>query len=159
MDATFWVGAGFVIFVAVLIYLKVPGMITAGLDERAQRIRKDLEGAERLRDEAQALLAAYERKQREAQKEAEAMLAHAREDARREADAAQRKLGERIARREQQALEKIRLAEAQAEMDVREQTVELAIQATRQALRHHLDAARDTQIVDQAIRDLRGHLN
>jgi F-type H+-transporting ATPase subunit b len=159
MDATFWVGAGFVIFVALLIYLKVPGMITDGLDERAQRIRKDLEDAERLRDEAQTLLASYERKQREARKEAEAMLAHAREEARREADAAERKFAERIARREQQALEKIRLAEAQAEKDVREQAVELAIRATRQALQSHLDEARDNEIVDQAIHDLRRHLN
>ncbi|MBM3491776.1 MAG: ATP F0F1 synthase subunit B [Alphaproteobacteria bacterium] len=159
MDATFWVGVGFVIFAALLVYLKVPAMLVSRLDERAQRIRKELEEAERLRDEAQALLASYERRQREAQKEAEAMLVHAREEAQREAASAERKLAEQIARREQQALEKIRLAEAQAEKDVREQAVELAIRATRAALAQHLDAARDTDIVDQAIRDLRRQLN
>ena len=79
MDATFWVGAAFVLFVGILFYLKVPGMLTSALDERAKKISDDLDQARELREEAQVLLATYQRKQRDALKEAEEIIAHCRE--------------------------------------------------------------------------------
>nr|MBA3447540.1 ATP F0F1 synthase subunit B [Pseudaminobacter sp.] len=70
MDATFWATVALIIFLAVVFYMKAPAMITKSLDQRADRIRDELEEARRLREEAQQLLAEYQRKRKEAEKEA-----------------------------------------------------------------------------------------
>jgi F-type H+-transporting ATPase subunit b len=159
MDATFYVAAAFVCFVAVLFYFKVPGMLTKGLDERAEKIRNDLEDARHLKEEAQALVANYERKQREAVKEAEEMIAHARHEAEREAREAAEKLDQALARRQQQALEKIALAEAQAEKEVRDAAVEVAIAAASRVIAEHAKGDAGSALIDQATQELRGQLN
>ena len=69
-DATFWALVALIIFLAVVVYLKVPGMIGKSLDDRAEKIRNELEEARKLREEAQALLAEYQKKRKEAEKEA-----------------------------------------------------------------------------------------
>ncbi len=158
-DATFFVGLAFVVFVGVLIYFGVHKMLLKGLDERADAIRKEIDEAQRLREEAQALLAGYERKQRDALKEAEEMVAFAREDAEREAREAAEKLDAALARREQLALEKIALAEAQAEREVRAAAVDLAIDAASRVIETQVAGARGQTLVDDAIKDLRQRLN
>ena len=71
MDATAWSFVGLIIFLAIIVYVKVPGMIGSSLDKRAESIRKELDDARRLREEAQALLADYQRRRQEAESEAE----------------------------------------------------------------------------------------
>ena len=159
MDATFWVGAAFVLFIGVLVYLKVPGMLTRALDERAKKISNDLDQARELREEAQVLLATYQRKQRDALKEAEEIIAHAKEEAMREAEQAEKKLEEAIARRQQAALNKIALAEAQAENEVRDTAIEIAIAAATAVVAQQVRGDRADALVDTAIQDLRRHLN
>ncbi len=159
MDATFWVGAAFVLFVGILVYLKVPGMLTGALDERAKKISEDLDQARELREEAQVLLATYQRKQRDALKEAEEIIAHAKEEAMREAKQAEKKLEEAIARRQQAALNKIALAEAQAENEVRDTAIEIAIAAATAVVAQQVRGDRADALVDTAIQDLRRHLN
>ena len=159
MDATFWVGAAFVLFVGILVYLKVPGMLTGALDERAKKISDDLDQARELREEAQVLLATYQRKQRDALKEAEEIIAHAKEEAMREAEQAEKKLDEAVARRQQAALNKIALAEAQAENEVRDTAIEIAIAAATAVVAQQVRGDRADALVDTAIQDLRRHLN
>ena len=159
MDATFWVGAAFVLFGGILVYLKVPGMLTGALDERAKKISDDLDQARELREEAQVLLATYQRKQRDALKEAEEIIAHAKEEAMREAEQAEKKLEEAIARRQQAALNKIALAEAQAENEVRDTAIEIAIAAATAVVAQQVRGDRADALVDTAIQDLRRHLN
>lgn len=158
-DASFWVGVAFFAFVGVMLYYRVHRMIIDALDERAARIQGELEEAQRLREEAQAMLAGYERKQRDAMSEIEAIRQHAREEAAREAVLAAEKLDESLKRREQLALEKIALAEAQAAQEVREAAVEAAIAAAREVIRARLDDERARTLVDETIKDLRRHLN
>ena len=159
MDATFWVGAAFVLFVGILVYFKVPGMLTGALDERAKKISDDLDQARELREEAQVLLATYQRKQRDALKEAEEIIAHAKEEAMREAEQAEKKLEEAVARRQQAALNKIALAEAQAEKEVRNTAIEIAIAAATAVVAQQVRGDRADALVDTAIQDLRRHLN
>ncbi len=159
MDATFWVGAAFVLFVGILVYLKVPGMLTGVLDERAKKISDDLDQARELREEAQVLLATYQRKQRDALKEAEEIIAHAKEEAMREAEQAEKKLEESVARRQQAALNKIALAEAQAENEVRDAAIEIAIAAATAVVAQQVEGDRADALVNTAIQDLRRHLN
>ena len=159
MDATFWVGAAFVLFIGILVYLKVPGMLTGALDERAKKISNDLAQARELREEAQVLLATYQRKQRDALKEAEEIIAHAKEETMREAEQAEKKLEEAVARRQQAALNKIALAEAQAEYEVRDTAIEIAIAAATAVVAQQVRGDRADALVDTAIQELRRHLN
>ena len=142
-----------------LFYFKVPGMLTKALDDRSAKISGDLEQARQLREEAQVLLATYERKQRDALAEAEEIIAHAREEALREAKIAAEKLDQAIARRQQAALEKIALAESQAEAAVRDAAIEIAIGAATAIVAAQVKGARADALIDSATADLGRLLN
>jgi len=159
MDATFWVGAAFILFAGILFYFKVPGMMAKALDERAEKISADLEQARQLREEAQALLATYERKQRDALAEAEKIIAHAREEALREAEIAAKKLDQSIARRQQAALDKIALAETQAEAEIRDAAIDIAITATAAIVAQQVKGDRADALIAVATTGLDRYLN
>jgi F-type H+-transporting ATPase subunit b len=112
-----WVAIAFVIFIALAGKPIVRG-IGKMLDDRAAKIRMDLSEAEKLRDEAEKLLAEYQRRQREALKEAEGILAHAKDEAERIRREAAANIDAALKRRERQAMEKIAQAEAQAVAEV-----------------------------------------
>jgi F-type H+-transporting ATPase subunit b len=157
--AEFWVAVAFFIFVGIMIYMKVPGMVTKALDDRADAIRKDLDAARKLREEAQDLLADYQAKQRQAETEVQQII----EDARREAEAMKaegdKALQESLTRRTRIAEEKIARAEAQAVAEVRAIAVEAATAAAERIVKDKVATGLGSTIVDQSIRDLRGKLN
>lgn len=149
----FWVLVAFVAFIA-LAWKPLGRAIGGGLDSRSAQIKADLEEAARLREEAQNLLASYERRSRDAMKEAEEILAHARTEAERMTAQAQAELERSIARREQLALQWIAQAEAEALREVRAKAVDLAITAAGKILAEKLDPARADALIDSAIKDL-----
>lgn len=157
-DPTFWVAVAFVIVFALLIR---PGLraATKGLDQRAEKIRQQLDEAESLRVEAQNLLAEYKRKQRDAITEAERMLEHAKEEVARTRDLAAKDLEQTLARRGQQAEEKIQQAEAAALKEVRNQAVDIAIAATSRLLQDKLDDERSQTLIDDSIGEVSSKLN
>lgn len=158
-DPTFWVGVGFVIFLGVVVYFKVPSMIAMALDERSQRIKSELEEARRLREEAQALLAEYQRKQHEAQKEADDIVAQAREDAEAYAREARAKLAESLERRQRLAEEKIARAEADAVNEVRARAAEIAVAAAGRLIAEGLPDAKAKSLIDDGVEAVRDKLN
>lgn len=151
--AEFWVLVSFVIFVA-LVGRRVWAMLTGLLDSRAERIRQELDEAQRLREDAQSTLATYQRKQRDALKDAEEIVSRAREEAERLRKQAEADLEASLKRREQQAMDRIAQAEATALAEVRNLTVDLAVAASRRLLTEGMDEARQQALVDQAIADL-----
>jgi F-type H+-transporting ATPase subunit b len=155
----FWVLVSFVLFVGLLVYLKVPDRLATALDERAARISKELDEARQLREEAQALLAEYERKRRDAEKEAEAIIIQAREEAEAFAAETRHKLTETVERRGRLAEEKIAQAEAQAVKEVRAAAAELAIAAATRMIAEQVQGAKADQLVDSSIAALKGRLH
>jgi F-type H+-transporting ATPase subunit b len=132
--AEFWVGAAFFIFLGILAYMGVHKKLIAGIDARGQKIAAQLGEAERLRNEAAALLKTYEAKRVVAEKEAADIVAAAKEEAKRlEADA-KLKLEDFVKRRTAQAEMKISQAEAQATAEVRSAAVDLATKAAASIL-------------------------
>lgn len=156
--ATFWVFVAFIIFVA-LIAWKARGAIAGALDARAEAIRTEIEEAQRLREEAQALLADYQRKQRDALTEVESMLRAAEEEAGRLRERAAKDLDESLKRREQQALDRIAQAEAAAQQEVRNMAVDLAVSATRKLLEDKIGDDKAAELIDDAIGELPGKLH
>ncbi|MCW2245393.1 F-type H+-transporting ATPase subunit b [Azospirillum fermentarium] len=158
MKPEFWVALAFVIF-AVLVWKKAKAAIVGALDARAEKIRAELDEAQRLREDAQAALAAYQRRQRDALKEAEAIIAHAREEAARIRAQAAADLESSLKRRETQAVDRIAQAEAAAVNEVRHLTVDLAIQAGRKLLSEGITAKQGDALIDQSIAELPKHLH
>lgn len=152
-DPTFWVLVAFVIFVAAFGRMIWRG-IAGGLDKRADKIRADLDEAERLREEAQDLLASYQRKQRDAAKEADAIIAHAREEADRIAEQGKERIEASVKRREQMAIERIGRAEAQALADVRARAIDVAVEATRVYLADRMTGPHADKLLESAIKEL-----
>jgi F-type H+-transporting ATPase subunit b len=158
LAAEFFVAVAFVLFVAGMLYLKVHKTAAAALDARAAAIKAQLDEAQRLREEAQHTLAEYQRKQRDALHEAEAILAEAQAEARRIEAAAAQRTEAMLKRREQQALDMIAAAEATALAEVRNAAVDVAIDATRRLLTDSVDGARGDRLIDAAIGELPGKL-
>jgi F-type H+-transporting ATPase subunit b len=148
-----WVAITWLI-VVVLLARPVSKAIIKGLDGRRDKIRDRLAEAEKLRDEAQELLAAYQKKQREALAEASAIIAQAKAEAARLTAQASSDLDELVMRREQQAMERIRQAEAEATREVRNMAVEIAVAATRGLIVETLTKDKAAELVDSAIKDL-----
>ena len=153
-----WVAVSFVLFFVVLCK-PIRKTLTSKLDGRTETIKSELDEAQRLREEAQHTLAEYQRKQRDALKEAEGIIAEAREEAKRIEKAAAERTDELLRRREQQALDMIAAAEAQALADVRGLAADVAIQATRQLLTSATAGDGGDALVDQAVEELPSKLN
>ncbi len=147
----FWVAVAFVIFVAAVSRPMSRAIFTA-LDARGERIRIEIDEAQALREEAQKLLADSKRTHRDAIKESEEILVHAKIEAERLREQIQLDMDAALRRREQSALDKIAQAEATALRDVRNQAVEVALSATAKLIAETLDHEKHAAIVDQSIR-------
>jgi F-type H+-transporting ATPase subunit b len=146
----FWVLVAFLI-VVVGGFIKVGPAIGKSLDDRAQRIKTELDEAQRLREDSERTLAEYQRKQRDALKEAEDIIAHAKAEAERIGRQAAIDLDAMLERRTKQAEEKIAQAEAKAVADVRNTAIDIAIAAARQTIVEQLDAKSGGALIDSAI--------
>src|SRR5262249_50792139 len=125
--------------------------LVGALDQRSLRIESELDEARRLREEAERLLADYQRREREAAAEAEAIVAAARAEAERIAAQAARDLEQSVARRQQLAEERIAQAEAKAVDEIRSVAVDVAIGAAREVIVSELDTQRGDALIDSAI--------
>lgn len=159
MEAETWVAVAFVIFLGILAYVGVHRTILDTLDKRSARIKTELDEARQLRDEAKKLLAEYQNKKGEAEREAEAILAGAKADAERLAAEADVKLADFIARRTKMAETKIGQAEAQAVADVRAAAAEAAVTAAEKVLTQATTGKIADALVTQGIADVQKKLN
>lgn len=159
MDATFWATAALLIFLALMAYLRIPGMISKSLDARAERIRNDLEEARRLREEAQQLLAEYQRKRKEAEQEAGDIVAAAKREAELLVSEAKQKTEDYVVRRTALAEQKIAQAERDAVNEVRSSAVDIAIEAAGKLLADKVDAGADAALFKSTLDDVKAKLN
>jgi len=149
-DPEFWVLVAAVIFVAA-VWKPARKALLGSLDERAARIRAELDEARKLREEAEQLLAQYQQRQREAAAEAEAIVARAREEAERIAAQSSRDLDDALVRRQRLAEERIAQAEAKALDEIRAVAVDVAIGAAREVIVAQIDEERGAALLDAAI--------
>ena len=150
-NTDFIVLLAFLLFLAILLWFKVPSKVAEMLDGRAAGIQKELDEARGLREEAQALLASYERKQRDVQGQADRIVANAREEASRAAEQAKDDIRKSVARRLAAAEEQIASARAAAVKDVRDRAVTVAIAAARDVIAEQMTAQRSNALIDNSI--------
>ncbi|GMV62471.1 MAG: hypothetical protein AMXMBFR74_16390 [Parvibaculum sp.] len=157
--AEFWILACLIAFFAILGYFKVHRTIAGSLDKRAADIAAELDEARRLREEAQQLLASYQRKQREAMKEAEDIISQAKAEAEQLAKETRANMEAQVERRTKLAEDKIAQAETQAVNDVRSAAAEVAIGAARRVIAEKVDAGADAKLIEKSIADLASKLH
>ena len=154
-----WVAVSFFAFVAILIYYKVPKMITDSLDERSAMIAKELEEATKLREDAQALLASYQRQQREAEKESENIVEQARQEAELMREEAEAALAAQIDRRTRLAEERIGQAEAQAVKEVKDIAADIAAEAARKIIAETMDDTSGDKLIEKSIAEVKDKMH
>ncbi|MBY5622822.1 F0F1 ATP synthase subunit B [Rhizobium leguminosarum] len=158
-DATFFAFVGLVLFLALVVYLKVPGMMARSLDDRADQIRNELAEAKRLREEAQHLLAEYQRKRKEAEAEAAHIVAAAEREAEMLTAEAKKKTEEFVANRTALSEQKIKQAEVEAMKAVRSAAVDLAIAAAETVLAKRADTKIQSELFGTAVGQVKTRLN
>ncbi|MGJ3232485.1 MAG: F0F1 ATP synthase subunit B [Oceanicaulis sp.] len=158
-DTTFWAFVGLVLFFIVIIVFGAPKMITKALDERADRIRTELDEARRLREEAQELLASYKRKQAEAAKNAEDIIRQAKAEADYLRENAKKEIAQRIERRTALAEQRIAQAEAQAAKEVKALAADLAVDAAKLLLTDNMTKTQRNAVLKSDIASLKDRLN
>jgi len=158
-NTDFVVSVAFLLFVGVLIYFGVHKMLGKMLDERAEGIRSELDEARALREEAQSILASYERKHKEVQGQADAIVAKAKDDAKAAAAQAKEDLKASLKRRMQAAEDQIKSAEAAAVKEVKDQAVSVAVAAASEVIAKGLGAKEAGAMIDAAIGDVEQRLN
>jgi F-type H+-transporting ATPase subunit b len=158
-DAEFWVTIAFVIFLGVLWKVGAHRLLVGALDDRSARIKAELDEARRVREEAQALLADYQRRRSEADQEADAIVVAAKAEAERLAGEAKTRVEDFVARRTKMAEAKIAQAEAQAVADVRAAAADAAVSAAEKILGDTTKGKVADDLIAQGVRDLKAKLN
>jgi len=158
-NSDFVVLIAFLVFVGILVYFGVPGQLGKMLDGRAEGIRKDLEEARALREEAQSLLASYERKQRDVQEQADRIVESARAEANRAAEQAKQDIAASVERRLTAAEEQIRTAQDAAVREVRDRAVAVAIEVSREIIAKQMTAERGDKLIDESIAEAQRKLH
>jgi F-type H+-transporting ATPase subunit b len=154
-----WVAVGFLCFLGLLAYLGVHRKLIDAIDQRQARIKSELDEARRLREEAQALLSEFERKDREAESEAAAIIAGATAEAERIAAEAKVRTEEFIVRRTKMAEQKIAQAEAAAVADVRSAAADAAVAAAERILTSAAKGKIAEDLLTAGIADVKQKLN
>ncbi|MFT4181683.1 MAG: F0F1 ATP synthase subunit B [Rhizobium sp.] len=159
LDETFFAFVALIVFLGLIVYLKVPGMMAKSLDDRADQIRNDLAEAKRLREEAQHLLAEYQRKRKEAEAEAAQIVAAAEREAEMLTSEARKKTEEFVANRTALSEQKIKQAEADAMKAVRSAAVDLAVAAAESVIAKKAGAKVQSDLFTNAVSEVKTRLN
>lgn len=153
-DAT-WVAIGFVLFILLLVYFKVPGQITRILDNRADKIRSELDEAKKLREEAQSMLADFQKKNKEAEKNAKAIIDEAKKLAKNYEKDAKSKFDENMERREKLLDEKLKRAEVEALNQIKNDITDIVFDAIDKSLsNNNIKREASNRIIDSGIKEI-----
>ncbi|HEX3422498.1 MAG TPA: hypothetical protein VHS33_03735 [Sphingomicrobium sp.] len=151
-----WVALAVLVVFAILIWKKVPGAVGRALDSKIALIRDQLAEAEALRKEAEALKADYEAKSASIDKDRQALLERARHEAGDIVAKAKTDAEALIERRTRMAQDKIASEERAAIEQLRSAAADAAAKAAAKIIAERHDAATDSKLVDQAIKDISG---
>ena len=157
-DESFFVALAFATVIAAFLFLKLPQRLLAALDAKSAEIADELRQARKLREEAEALLADYEKRRKSAEQKAEEIVTEARETAQRLAEEARAAMQAQLKRRTQQAETKIARAEEQLVGEVRAAITQLAVDAAAHLIEKGMSAPQANALIEQNISELKDRL-
>jgi F-type H+-transporting ATPase subunit b len=142
IDATFWVAISFVIFVGLVLYFKIPEKIKSFLDENINNIKKQIDNAEKLKEEAKLMLSEHEKKISNSKSEIKTMINDANEMAEKNILKTNKEFHTLMESRKKNTEEKIRQMKNQALKDIKNASVKIAIESIGQLLKNSLDKSK-----------------
>lgn len=157
-NPTFWVSLATAFVLVMLIKVLTP-LITSALDKRSAEISEELERAMALREEAQVILAQYQKKQRESLKEAEEIVQKANLEARRITREAEQDVEEQLKKRAKLAMDKIEQAERYALQEVQNRVIDITVAATRSIIENKLTDSARAELITSAAEDVQKKLH
>ena len=157
-DESFFVALAFATVIAAFLFLKLPQRLLAALDAKSAEIADELQQARKLREEAEALLADYEKRRKSAEQQAEEIVTEARETAQRLAEEARAAMQAQLERRTQQAETKIARAEEQLVGEVRAAITQLAVDAAAHLIEKGMSGQQANALIEQNISELKDRL-
>ena len=157
-DESFFVALAFATVIAAFLFLKLPQLLLAALDAKSAEIADELHQARKLREEAEALLADYEKRRKSAEQQADEIVTEARETAQRLAKEARAAMQAQLERRTQQAETKIARAEEQLVGEVRAAITQLAVDAAAHLIEKGMSAQQANALIEQNISELKDRL-
>ena len=157
-DATFFVALSFILFVVFVIWAGLPSTIIKSLDDRSEQIKKELDEARILHEEAQKLLATEKRKLEQCDAEVEDILKQASEQAALITEKSNNLLKEEIQRKQKQADLKIAQARDEAIKEVKAKASELSLIIAKEYLKENIDDNVASDLIDKSISDLKDNL-
>ena len=157
-DATFFVALSFILFVVFVIWAGLPSTIIKSLDDRSEQIKKELDEARILHEEAQKLLATEKRKLEQCDAEVEEILKQASEQAALITEKSNNLLKEEIQRKQKQADLKIAQARDEAVREVKAKASELSLIIAKEYLKENIDDNVASDLIDKSISDLKDNL-
>ena len=157
-DATFFVALSFILFVVFVIWAGLPSTIIKSLDDRSEQIKKELDEARILHEEAQKLLATEKRKLEQCDAEVEEILKQASEQAALITEKSNSLLKEEIKRKQKQADLKIAQARDEAIREVKAKASELSLIIAKEYLKENIDDNVASDLIDKSISDLKDNL-
>jgi F-type H+-transporting ATPase subunit b len=150
-----WVFIAFIIFISIAIYLKVPNMVTKLLDEQISKIKNDLDDARKLKEDANSLLAEYERKIESANKEAENIINQAKNNAKSYEENSNKKVEEFILRSEKQSIEKIQQAQKSAIKKINEEIVNKSLEVAEKIISKNMNDQNNNKLFENSINQIK----
>ncbi len=150
-DPSLWVALGFFIFIAILIYKKLPALLIHSLDERALRIKEELDEAEQLRSEAQFLLVSYQKKQRAASAEMDAIIEKAKKMAHEQASSMTESVEKMLDRRKASAQARIEQLKHDLLNDLRQRSADVVIIAAHLIIEQNKASVEHSKIIEDSI--------
>ena len=139
IDATFWVAVSFLIFVGVLFYFKVPQKIYNALDESIKKIKKDIEDAEKLKDDAKNILSEYETKISKSKQEINILMKKAQEESEKNMIKINNEFHNIFENRKKLDEEKIKQMKTQTIKDLKNSSVDIAILSLEKIIKNSID--------------------
>ena len=150
-----WVFIAFIIFISITIYLKVPNMVTKLLDEQINKIRNDLDDARKLKEDANSLLAEYERKIESANKEAENIINQAKKNSKVYEENSNKKIEEFISRSEKQSIEKIQQAQKSAINKINEEIINKSVEAAEKIISRNMNDQNNNKLFESSVNQIK----
>ena len=153
LDATFWVTISFIIFIGILIYFKIPQKITEMLEQSISNIKSQINEAEKLKEDAKNILIEHEKKLSNSRNEVQEMINKANEDAEKNVIRVNKEFHNFMENRKKSAEERIRQLKNQAEKDIKNASVKIAIESAEKLFKNSLDKSKLDKIYSSSIEE------
>ena len=153
MDASFWVTISFFIFLGILIYFKIPQKIKETLEQNILNIKSQIDEAEKLKEDAKNILAEHEKKISNSKNEVKEMINKANEEAEKNIIRLNKEFHNLMENRKRNAEERIRQLKNQAEKDIKNASVKIAIESVEKLIKNSLDKSKLDKIYSSSIEE------